>query len=232
MREYGKDVADINMGNKIHTAAVQALTDQMASDLLFADESLRTYSRKILRQTQQVLIDESQINEIISRGIIEGETRRAVSSTLRRKIEEALDGGMKVEVRGKDGKTRKYDPEYYSEIVVKTRTRECVTEGSVRFGQQNGVYLFIVSVHDNPCQEICQARQGKVYSTIDGTGFPDMDRRPPYHPSCRHVLIPFVAADDDEEERLREFSNSEKITSDLKHYQSVISGRSKGLKSD
>jgi hypothetical protein len=50
--------------------------------------------------------------------------------------------------------------------------------------------------------------------------------------NCRHVLIPYVAADDDEEERLREFSNSEKITSDLKHYQSVISGRSKGLKSD
>lgn len=228
LQDYGIDVEPVNFGNRIHTEALNAVTDQMAQDLLTANRSMRAQAKQILRKTQQKVLDERQINDIVSEGIIQGETRREVSGRLTEALRKELGEGAKVEIVGRDGVKRQYDPAYYAEIVARTRTREAVTEGSIRFGQQYGITLFQISVHDNPCLEICQRLQGKVFSTVPGGEFPFLKRRPPMHPKCRHTAIPFVARNKEELARLRAFSNSTNVVANLPDYQLIASGDSQG----
>jgi len=206
------------MGNLVATDAVSAVADQMAMDLLSANRSMEQQSRRILRATQQKLISERQINEAISRGLVEGETRRQVSDRLLRMLRKEAGEGVSVVING-----RRYDPGYYAELVARTRTREAVTEGAIRTGLAYGVELFQVSVHANPCQEVCAALQGKVFSVTEGTGFPMLQRRPPYHPNCKHVLTAWIPESDEEEERLRRFSRSKVSTDSYEAFMAEIS---------
>ena len=219
LREQGVKVSS-SMGSRINTAGVQAVTDQMALDFLSSNRAMEQSAMRLLRRTQQMHLDERQINDIIADGLVQGETRRAASSRLRDALVKELGDGVRVQAG-----SRSFKPDYYAEMVTRTRTREAVTEGAIRTGQANGVCLFRVSVHQNPCEEVCQALQGKIFATVEGTGFPMMTKRPPYHPSCKHVAVPYVPKDDEEEERLREFSNNKETVGNLEDYQGVVKGR-------
>jgi hypothetical protein len=167
-----------NMGNLIATEAVAAIADQVALDLISANATMANQARRFLRATQQSLISEKDISDAIARGVIEGETRKQVSDRLLAQLKKELKGGPKVIING-----RKYDPEYYAELVARTRTREAVTQGAIRFGMDNDVYLYQVSVHSGACP-ICIPYQGKIYAVVEGTGFPLLEERPPFHPRC------------------------------------------------
>jgi SPP1 gp7 family putative phage head morphogenesis protein len=219
--EQGLEAAasGVDMGSRIHTAAVSAIADQMKLDLIAGNTGMGDAAIRILRRTQQKAIEEKQVQDMIAKGLVQGETRREVSERLAEKLKKELGDGMKLVVNG-----RKFDPDYYAELVARTMTREAVTAASVTTAGEFGVYLFQVSVHDNPCEAICAARQGKVYSTVDGAGFPTLDRRPPFHPNCRHVLVPYVPASDEEEEKLKKISKSRGLITSLPHYKEVLDG--------
>ena len=224
LREQGIKVSS-SMGSRINTAGMQAVTDQMSFDLLDSNRAMEQNAMRLLRRTQQMHLDERQINDIIADNLAQGETRRAASNRLRDALAKELGDGVRVKAG-----SRTFKPDYYAEMVVRTRTREAVTEGAIRTGQANGVYLFRVSVHQNPCEEVCQALQGKIFATIEGTGFPMMTRRPPYHPKCKHVATPYVPKDEAEEEILRTFSRSRRHVANLTDYQDIVKGTTKGLK--
>jgi len=216
------------MGNRLHTGAIQVVADQMAMDLLGANGALGDHARRVLRQARAAKLEESTINEVIGRGLVQGETLLQTSRNLRREIQKNLEGGAKVEVHCKDGKTRLYDPDYYAEMVAQTRTREATTQANINGAVEFGVTLFQVSFHEGAC-DYCVPFQGKVYS-LDGKegGFPKLEEKPPYHPWCRHVLVPFVAEAkrEQEVEALRAASNNQslEITSNAAYREIVKSG--------
>lgn len=221
LQAQGVKLDDLNLGNHVHTAAVQAVAEQMALDLAKANVSTKSAAQRILRKTQQALVSEKQINGIISDGLIVGETRRETSKRLTRELEKALNGGRFVEA----GRGR-FTPEYYAELVTRTRTREAVTQGAITRSMEYGVTLFQVSIHDNPC-DVCKARQGKVYTIVKGddSGFPYLDARPPFHPHCRHVLLGYVQVPGRKakDEALRKLSNNkEPIADSLPGYQEAV----------
>lgn len=204
-----KVAAGLNMGNKLHANAIQTVTDQMAMDLLEANGALADNATRLLRRVQATKLDESTVNTVLSRGLVEGDTLRETSARLRDEIKKGIAAGAKVEVHCKDGKTRHYDPAYYAELVAQTRTREATTHGNLNGGLEYGITLFQVSFHEGAC-DYCVQFQGKVYS-VDGAeaGFPVLNERPPYHPWCEHVLVPFVpeAKTPEEVEAFREMSS-------------------------
>jgi hypothetical protein len=183
LRKAGMDLGAINAGNILNTEAVALVADQMAAELMAANASIETQARRFLRATQQKLISERDINDAIARGAIEGETRKQVSDRLLEQLKAQMKGGSKFAIKCRDGKTRLYDPEYYAELVARTRTREAVTAGAIRTGMDYDVYLYQVSVHSGAC-EMCVPYQGKIYAVVEGTGFPLLEERPPYHPHC------------------------------------------------
>lgn len=219
LEAQGVSVGALNLGNRIHTAAIQAVAEQMALDLSTANVTAKVAAQRILRQTQQVLVEERQINQIIAEGLAVGETRRETSARLRRALVEEIGDGKFVRAGG-----RRFTPEYYAELVTRTRTREAVTQGAVTRSMEFGITLFQVSIHDNPC-DVCKQYQGKVYSVVPDSGFPMLEARPPFHPSCRHVLTPYVEVPGREEkhEALKALSNSDgPIADSLPGYQEAI----------
>jgi len=174
---------EVNMGNVLATEAIAVVADQMAMDLIAANASLEIQARRFLRLTQQKLLTEQQINQGIARGIIEGETRKQVSDRLLKQLKGKMEEGARIVIKCKDGKLRSYDPAQYAELVARTRTREAVTQGTIRTGMDYEVYLFQVSVHSGAC-EMCIPFQGKVFAIVDGTGYPILKESPPFHPNC------------------------------------------------
>lgn len=178
MQAQGVKISALNLGSRIHTAAIQAVAEQMALDLAKANTTMRESGRRILRQTQQTLVQEKQINKIIAEGLVTGESRRETSARLKEALQKQVGEGKFVSV----GKFN-YTPEYYAELVTRTRTREAVTQGAVTRSMEFGITLFQVSIHDNPCPR-CAQYQGKVYSVTPDSGFPMLENRPPFHPHC------------------------------------------------
>jgi SPP1 gp7 family putative phage head morphogenesis protein len=229
LRAQDVSVSALNLGNRIHTAAVQAIAQQMAQDLAKANLTMRDTAVRILRQTQQIVVEERQINQIIAQGVVTGETRRETSARLREALAKEIGSGNLVQAGG-----RRFTPEYYAELVTRTRTREAVTQGAITRSMEFGITLFQVSIHDNPCPR-CAQFQGKVYSIVPNAGFPMLEFRPPFHPHCRHVVLPYVPVPgrEDRHEALRVLSNSKApITGGLPGYEEAVAQARKtgGLK--
>ena len=57
---------------------------------------------------------------------------------------------------------------------------------------QNGIDLMQFSYHSTSCP-VCHPYERKVFS-ISGThpDFPPLERRPPIHPQCAHILVSYV----------------------------------------
>lgn len=178
LEAQGVSVGVLNLGNRINTAAIQVVAEQMALDFAKANASMKDTGSRILRETQQTLIQEKQINQIIADGLVTGETRRETSERLRKAINDKVGDGKMVQAGGKT-----FTPEYYAELVTRTRTREAVTQGAVTRSMEYGITLFQVSIHDAPCAQ-CAQYQGKVYSVVPDSGFPMLEARPPFHPHC------------------------------------------------
>lgn len=87
----------------------------------------------------------------------------------------------------------------YTEMAVRTVTREAVVQGALARMASHGVNLARVSVHGDPCQ-ICAPWQGRLVSldgstrSYEGEAVTDLgslpNGGPPMHPRCRHSLSP------------------------------------------
>lgn len=97
-----------------------------------------------------------------------------------------------------DRSGRQWSLETYSEMVVRTTTREAVVQGQVQRMADAGVNLARVSQHASSCA-ICRPFEGRLIS-LDGSltefqGQSVADTSiglPPYHPNCRHTIEPVV----------------------------------------
>mgnify|MGYP001564772338 CR=1 FL=1 len=207
----------------------------MARSSCQALASVAPNARRLWIDTQQRLVDERRLAELVAEERVVGlgpaelsrrirqtlqdgataRLRGEVSESLRKQLQEAAEGRW-ITILCKDGRLRRYDLRYYSQLVARTATRFAATEGTLRRVTIAGGDLVMWSVHVNPCVPLCLPRQGKVYSIFGRTpGFPrltDMDK-PPVHPHCGHVL---VGIDPDFMRRrgvydgLREFSASDR----------------------
>lgn len=194
------------LGTTIHTGAVQALAETMAGDLLNANGAIERQLKSVIRQTQQSVLQENEINRKLATGIIQGKTRKEISKEIASRLREELGDGKYLIIKG-----RRYDPKYYAELVTRTRTREAVTEGSINQAIQNGFDLMQVTVHSNPCPR-CLPFQGRIFSLSGrSTTFPRLTDRPPYHPNCKHVIVP---VSEDHLERLGQLEAARRLAED------------------
>lgn len=94
----------------------------------------------------------------------------------------------------KAGKRWKLDT--YAEMFVRTKTREAVTQGAVTRYAAHGVTMVQISSHASSCQ-ICEPLQGRVMrldgqlEAVNGVNIYAL-QLPPFHPNCRHVVLPYI----------------------------------------
>jgi len=78
----------------------------------------------------------------------------------------------------------------YAKMVARTEIRKAQTDATLDLCRQYENDLVEVSDHGCDCDE-CEQYEGNIYS-VSGTHpkYPPLGETPPYHPSCKHSLLP------------------------------------------
>lgn len=172
----------------VNTQSIAALVEDILIDADYSAASSLQTMRRFIRRTQQVALDEAAINQslIISEARLESLPARA--RRLEREFRAAVGGGDFIVIRG-----RRYNLSKYARLVARTRLAEAATQGSFDAILAMGIDLVQISDHGKT-DPVCDKYAGKVYSISGRTqGYPRLEARPPFHPNCRHAMLPFVA---------------------------------------
>jgi hypothetical protein len=199
-------MSEIGIGGsfaKINRSAIEILSEDMfnelASGMSNVSRQIQTDIRKIAFQSLQKRLMFGQSASITSQEMFEDMKKNGLTAL-------------------KDRAGKRWNLLTYSTMVVRTKTREIVTRGTIntmlaagdKYKDQLLFDLVQVSSHVGSC-EICLPYQGKVYSlTGNHNGYNKIPRITPFHPNCRHVLTPFFEKlYDGNIEELRSISKSE-----------------------
>ena len=186
LADFGQTVGEINFGNRLNSRAIKILADQATSDLLSANQNMKTQLTRYVRATQQTLVRDAAISKSIAEGVIVPGESRTIQRGIENQLRVAMGNSRYINVGG-----RNYTPEYYSGMVARTRLREASSNGTVMSCLEFGCDLVQVDLHPDACP-ICQTHMGRVYS-ISGTNpdFPPLETSEvPRHPHCLCSLVP------------------------------------------
>jgi len=163
---------------QIHTSAVSALIQDVSTELIIANDSMKKFFNRVILQSQQTVLQDAEISRMIAEGLIEGQARRTVSDTILQGLRKQLGEERFIVINGKN-----YRPDKYAELLARTRTREASSQGTINTALRYGVDLVQWDAHAEVC-EYCQQFSGRVYS-ISGADddFPQLTEKPPLHPN-------------------------------------------------
>lgn len=186
---------------KLNRSAIEILSSDMFNDLAM---SINNVGRSLSTEIRRIALQSVQKRLILG---------QSMSATTKDMYDDMVKNGLTA-LRDRQGK--RWDLMTYSSMVIRTKTRDVVTRGTVNTMIAAGdkykdpllFDLVQVSEHRGSCP-ICLPYQGKVYSLSGGSdGYPKLPKFTPFHPNCRHVLTPFFErlykGDIDD---LKEFSN-------------------------
>lgn len=89
-----------------------------------------------------------------------------------------------------DSKGRKWKLSTYSEMVIRTTTSEAQNQAVANSVLGRGLDLVRVDEHKHP-NDVCSEFDGKVFSLTGRTpGYPVLKKVPPFHPRCKHGILP------------------------------------------
>lgn len=173
----------------VHTSAVDVLAQALTDTL---DESVREVGRRapdVFRRAQLLAVAQQTA---------QGGTRRQVSKSI---IDQLAHDGVTSFV---DRSGRRWRMSTYAQMAARTVTREAVTVASWNRMDDHGIDLITVSDH-NTQTELCEQYEGKTYTRTGATpGYERLERLPPFHPNCWHVISPATGNLDAYEAALRD----------------------------
>jgi hypothetical protein len=173
--------------SKINREAVQTIGDALEERLVEATDTVGRrvddVFRKVgLRIAAQQITDEKTLEAAVAQ----------TTRTLR-------EGGVTAFV-DKTGRT--WGLERYAEMAIRTTTAEAINQGAYNAIVARGMDLAQVNSVEAPCP-ICKPFDGNVYSlTGAAEGYAVLPDLPPFHPRCRHFLVPAVGAAAERRDRL------------------------------
>ena len=103
----------------------------------------------------------------------------------------AIMQGKILLITNKNGDVMRYQTHTYAELVARSRIADAQIQGTIDQGEAVDVNTFMVTDH-NTTTRICKKHEGKTYTTNrSNKKFPYLtrERRPIYHPNCRHRLL-------------------------------------------
>ncbi len=205
----------------INRTAMLAVTRAMEDILGRTAADMGSTIRNAIRSTQVTLQQSQQIRDATVGGIIRGATGRQVSDDIAsallgdkisRDVRARLSNqGFSAELFNDFERlarsqfirvgARRMNVRAYANLVARTQMREAHKVGTLARLKQNGVNHVQISRHAQLLIDECTPFAGKVFFTGDGVdplGFPRLSSipngGPPFHPNCRHVLVPYVVA--------------------------------------
>jgi hypothetical protein len=178
-----------NASRQIVNALYKDAADSFASAALSGKRNIQ----RLLRQTQQALINEGLVDITVAVGFEMGDLRKAADA-LSGGLWSALDEAVQNKQFVQAGRY-KYKPDYYAELVARTKFHDAHTQAALAQARNYETDLVQVSSH-NTTTRICMPFEGKIFSVSGNDNrFPPLNDSPPYHPNCLHLIYPtFIEA--------------------------------------
>ena len=169
--------------------AVNLLTDDVKmafGDTMFA---LRKNSQKALTAIQKTSMQNAIIRDTIA--------GQGAFTTKKEIVDELKSKGIEVFRAYGPKRSRKFRLQDYADVLVRSQTAKAYNSGAVARSMAAGRKFMRVSVitPDIDGYDICNEHEGKILDLLDGSQV-----LPPFHPRCRHTLIP-VSFEELERER-------------------------------
>ncbi len=169
----------------------RALVVDAAASMQAATKAGMANARRLTRMTQQGIISEwtvdAAVAEAYGRGNLIGKFPDILASRSREyaHLLESFRGERVIQAGA-----RTFTPEYYAELVARTKFHEAQSIAAIQQAKNYNTDLVVVSNH-NTTTEICQQYEAKTFS-ISGKDprFPVLDQSPPFHPNCLHLTFP------------------------------------------
>lgn len=172
--------------------AVVILASDAMADLTKGAESMADRAKRLLRQTAQIGLAESDINRILAGGVIEG----TPVETIRSLREELIKvHGETIKIIDKNGDEMNLDAGKYAAMVARTKTREATV--AARHERLAELDIDLVAIVGRVSKTFCTAFLGRVFS-LSGKSkkYPAYDELPsggaPFHPNCSKSTRPFI----------------------------------------
>lgn len=191
---FGADSRDAAARTIAADNLARNLTDLQASKVREGMEYIQATNSSIGRQVDDIVrrISLEKVQQALDENLTGGQVARGIRDEL---LDAAASGPLR-DIDGErffvDKRGRKWQPKHYARMVARTTTREAMSEAFlIRSAAANEDLVRVSSHPDGKVDPICVPYDGKLFSLSGRTaGLPVLDRRPPFHPNCRHVLIP------------------------------------------
>jgi hypothetical protein len=150
------------------------------------DMARRTISRARVQEFNFLEPEEaSWLRDRATLAVEREESKGSLKKDVKDHLQGLVEDGNLIEVNGKA-----WIMDKYADLVARTSLREAATSATLDLCDQYANDLVEVSDHATDCDE-CEEFEGKIYS-ISGKdpNYPPLTDEPPYHPNCKHSLLP------------------------------------------
>jgi hypothetical protein len=169
--------------NRLNRELVKSAIADTQNDLLQVSQNV---SRRVRTAVRQVTGEVLRSN--LTRGInATASLKREIVSDLRKRLGDSLNTGIV------DSVGRRWKPQVYAEMVVKTKMASAQREAAINEGVSEGAYYGVISSHG--AKDMCRVWEGRVIKLVpeapgDYPYIGNLPRRDIFHPNCRHVVTP------------------------------------------
>lgn len=177
------DAKTIVKFNRLNRDLVKTAIADTQADLLQVTQNV---SRKVRNTMRQVTAEVVRSN--LTQGVNATQSlKRDIMRDLRKQLGDSLDTGII------DASNRRWKPQVYVEMVVRTKMASAQREAAINDGVSREAYYGVISSHG--AKDACRKYEGNVVKlTRDAPGeYPyigDLPRREIFHPNCLHIVSP------------------------------------------
>lgn len=178
-----KDTEKVVKFNRINKELVEAVVADTQADLLAVTKNVE---RRVRTAVRQVTAESMRAN--LAKGINGRKTINAdILAGLKKKLGDSVNTGI-VDAAG-----RRWRPDVYVDMVVRTKTAEARRESAINEAISRRAYYGVISRHG--ATDACAKWEGKVVKLVreapgDYPYIGDISRRELFHPNCLHVVTP------------------------------------------
>jgi hypothetical protein len=169
--------------NRLNRDLVKTVVADTQADLLQVTQNVSRKVRNAIRETTA---------EVLRTNLTQGVNataglKRDIVRDLRQKLGDSLNSGII------DAANRRWKPQVYVEMVVRTKMASAQREAAINDGLSREAYYGVISSHG--AKDACRGWEGRVIKlTPDAPGnYPyigALPNREIFHPNCKHLVSP------------------------------------------
>jgi hypothetical protein len=174
--------------NRLNSDLIKAVVADTQDDLLKVTQNVNRRVRTIVRQVTAEVLRANTAKGINGTSALTSD----LVANLRKQLDSAVETGII------DASRRRWKPEVYADMVVRTKMMQAHKEATINDGVGRGANYGVISRHG--AKDACRNWEGKIVKLTPAAegDYPyigDLPNREIFHPCCRHTVSPIRRPD-------------------------------------